>query len=225
MKPSTHPSSHSFGLVYDSRSDRVIYFGGFPGFVGSETGWSETWAYDYNTNHWTNMSPSSSPEARYWYAFSYDSQSDRVILFSGFIITETQRHIALNDTWAYDHDNNVWTDMKPSTAPLGRSGHALAYDSKSDRLILFGGFSPYFNRDRDDVWAYELEFEPDSHISYTNISLSLLVLIIVVALLAALLLMKRKKKRLIMKELASEEKPVPPSASDEKAVQSLSCLL
>jgi hypothetical protein len=35
---------------------------------------------------------------------------------------------------------NTWTNMNPSTHPGARSGHAMAYDSESDRVILFGGY-------------------------------------------------------------------------------------
>jgi len=34
---------------------------------------------------------------------------------------------------------NNWTNMNPSTYPGARQYHAMAYDSESDRVILFGG--------------------------------------------------------------------------------------
>ena len=47
---------------------------------------------------------------------------------------------------------NSWTDMNPSTKPSARSGHAMAYDSESDRSILFGGYSGSYE---GDTWAYD----------------------------------------------------------------------
>ncbi len=40
-------------LVYDLESDRVIMYGGA---VGDEFNIPQTWAYDFNTNTWQQMS-------------------------------------------------------------------------------------------------------------------------------------------------------------------------
>jgi N-acetylneuraminic acid mutarotase len=44
-----------------------------------------------------------------------------------------------NETWAYDYDTNAWTKMNPKTQPPGLYAHAMAYDSESDRVIMWGG--------------------------------------------------------------------------------------
>jgi len=36
--------------------------------------------------------------------------------------------------------NNTWKDMNPGNYPRARYGHVMAYDSQSDRVILFGGY-------------------------------------------------------------------------------------
>src|SRR5437867_10177220 len=76
---------------------------------------------------------------------AYDSQSDRIILFGGW--TGTQQS---NDTWAYDFKTNTWTDLAPVVGPRVRAYHAMAYDSQSDRVILFGGYGA-----SNDTWAYD----------------------------------------------------------------------
>ncbi|MFC2031470.1 kelch repeat-containing protein [Chloroflexota bacterium] len=58
-----------FGLAYDSQSDRTILFGGNP--HGSLL--NDTWAYDYETNTWTEMSPDVSPSRRDGHAMAYDT--------------------------------------------------------------------------------------------------------------------------------------------------------
>src|SRR2546426_590310 len=133
-------------MAYDSQSDRVILFGG-SGIGGSR---NDTWAYDLGTNKWTQMNPVLKPSARYAHAMAYDSQSDRVILFGG------QSGVSfLNDTWTYDFDTNTWTNMVPSAKPSARVYTEMAYDSQSDRVILFGGeagVSAYFR----GTWGYDL---------------------------------------------------------------------
>jgi N-acetylneuraminic acid mutarotase len=135
------------GMAYDSESDRVILFGG----RGPVYFFSDTWAYDYNTNTWTMMNPKTKPDARTGHAMAYDSESDKVILFGGYYYSGGDKY--LSDTWVYDYNTNTWTMMNPKTKPDARTGHAMAYDSESDRVILFGGegSSGYFS----DTWAYD----------------------------------------------------------------------
>src|SRR5207249_1804853 len=136
----TPPARYGHAMAYDSQSDRLVLFGGGSSSGGVFVLVSDTWAYDFNTSTWTDMSPAIEPPARYNHAMAYDSQADRVILFGGYG--------GYNDTWAYDFNTNTWTDTNPVVEPPGRWGHALAYDSQSDRVILFGG-SLY------DTWAYD----------------------------------------------------------------------
>src|SRR2546426_763877 len=138
-------------MAYDSQSDRVILFGG-SGIGGSR---NDTWAYDLGTNKWTNMTPSAMPPARYYHAMAYDSQSDRVILFGGIGVSGTGSPVGLGDTWAYDFDANTWTNMSPATTPSALAIHAMAYDSQSDRVILFGGSG--IGGSRNDTWAYDFD--------------------------------------------------------------------
>ena len=136
------PNLSDHSVAYDSRSDRIILFGGFTTRPSAET-----WAYDANTDSWTNMTPAFSPPARSLAAMAYDSESDRVILFSG-----AQQGTEIDDTWAYDYNANNWTNLNPPSRPIGRTGHAMAYDEQSDRVILFGG---YIGGSTGDTWAYD----------------------------------------------------------------------
>ena len=129
-------------MAYDSESDRIIMFGG----ICSATVCGDTWAYDYNTNSWTNMNPAIHPSAGYGTAMAYDAQSDRVILFGGS---------NSNETWAYDYNTNSWANMEPTTHPSGRSWHAMAYDTESDRVILFGGSTSAGSS--NETWSYDFD--------------------------------------------------------------------
>lgn len=132
-------------MAYDGQSDRIILFGGHT--AGGPNG--ETWAYDLNSNAWTNMQPSPSPPARANHAMAYDARSDRVILFGGWP--------GFGDTWAYDFKNNTWTNKAPSAAPLTRWDHRMAYDAQSDRVILYAGHDSSGGSDiqYSDTWAYD----------------------------------------------------------------------
>ncbi len=97
---------------------------------------------------WTNMSPSSGPSGRDFPAMAYDSRADRTVLFGGITGME-----AAADTWTFDLTTNTWTNVTPATGPSPRWSSAMAYDSRWDRVVLFGGFSGVLV---NDTWTYDL---------------------------------------------------------------------
>ncbi|MHA1552376.1 MAG: Kelch repeat-containing protein, partial [Candidatus Heimdallarchaeaceae archaeon] len=154
-------------MAYDSESDIVIMFGGIlpkdynP--YGGETGYNDTWSYDFNTNTWTNMTPSISPLGRGSSKLSYDSESDKIVLFGGYHSPTSSAYldptgeVYQRDTWTYDYNTNTWENVTPSTSPDPRTGFNMDYDSESDRIILFGG-STHLDPTgmEDEVWSFDL---------------------------------------------------------------------
>jgi hypothetical protein len=49
------PNREAFGFAYDSLNERTILFGGF--HATNDESLSDTWAYDYDTNTWEEISP------------------------------------------------------------------------------------------------------------------------------------------------------------------------
>lgn len=148
MSPSISPSvSNAFGLDYDSESDKVVLFGAGT----ANSGFNETWVYEYNTNKWMNMTTNVHPR---WggEGIAYDSRSDRMIYFEEISIYEAE-------TWTYDYDTNTWENMKPSIQPSARHAHAITYDSESDRTVIFGGYTLMVVTN-DETWAYALTNYP-----------------------------------------------------------------
>jgi PKD repeat protein len=139
------PPRYVHSMAYDSESDRTIIFGGL---WSPQVWYDDTWGYDFNNNTWTKMVPVTGPPARHYHAMAYDSESDRVILFGGRWYSGGE--VLFNDTWAYDFNNDTWTLMNPGTRPSARWAHALAYDAKSDRVIMFGSVIGL-----NDTWAYD----------------------------------------------------------------------
>ena len=52
------------------------------------------------------------------------------------------------------HDINNWKDIT-SSGPSERIGHAMAYDSKNNKIVLFGGMDDNWEY-LDDTWLYDL---------------------------------------------------------------------
>ncbi len=140
-----HLTGHA--MAYDAESDRTILFGGLD---ESRTGLDRTWAYDYANDAWVSLNPPIRPAGRAWHAMAYDAQSDVVVMFGGWPLGPPE----FDDTWAYSFNSNMWTNMGPAVHPSGRMGHAMAYDSSADRIILFGGgINPYSN----ETWTYDYD--------------------------------------------------------------------
>jgi hypothetical protein len=135
-------------MVYDSRADRVVLFGG----ASYHPGWmNETWAYDYDLNTWTRLDPLLSPPGRTGFSMVYDSPADRIIAFGG---TGVGGALMLSDTWVYDYNNDTWTNATSSTGPSRRTGTMMTYDSKADRVLMYGGVGDF--GDLHDTWAFDL---------------------------------------------------------------------
>jgi N-acetylneuraminic acid mutarotase len=154
MKPASAPSKrYVAGLAYDTESDRVILFGGHNRYNNPapiDMGLTDTWAYDYSANTWKELAkgPANHLGAR----LAYDAESDRIILFGGLDIAAYR---GLNDTWAFEFNTNTWTEMKPKTSPPGTNFQAMTYDSKADRVLVWGGTDDKDNPVYESMWAYD----------------------------------------------------------------------
>lgn len=149
MQPKRTPPYREFGKVaYDARSDRVVLFGGNSRAFGEPLG--DTWAYDYDSDTWSEMSPSVSPPARSYSALAYDPTTDRVVLFGGSVDEETAE---FDDTWAYDYDRDRWTQLEVD-GPSTRAWHVMTLDEESGQILLFGG-GVTRNDYTNELWIFD----------------------------------------------------------------------
>jgi hypothetical protein len=141
-----------YDLAYDSQSERIILFGG----NGDLMQLQDTWAYDYDTNTWTAMTPAASPKGRWGHAMAYDAESDRVILWGASEIGRLPMSEEEKETvWAYDYETNTWTAIESTGGPSYRGYHTMVYHPGTDRIILFGGHSQGDVNFSDETWAYD----------------------------------------------------------------------
>lgn len=155
MPPDTLLSFYLFGapLAYDSESDRLILFGGGeqPGIMHADT-----WAYDYNTNTWTNMQPESAPPERAFHSLVYDAESDRVILWGGDQAGGDDKMI-----WAYDYNSNTWQGLENTNGPASHwERFGMVYHPPSDRVIIYTGFLAAYGPQEETffepaTWTYD----------------------------------------------------------------------
>ena len=134
-------------MAYDAESDRTILYAGF--ISNEKFAPQDTWSFDMSTVTWTKMK-NEGPPNRYGHSMVYDSESDRMIVFGGWDFAE---NVGTNDTWAYDYNTDTWTEVVSAVRPPGRNFQAMAYDSKADRVILFGGDTGGLND--TSVWVLD----------------------------------------------------------------------
>ncbi len=98
---------------------------------------------------WAQRSPAAAPAARNSHAMSFDIARGYAVAFGGYNGNDTT---ALADTWTYDGAN--WTQRTPSAAPEARWGHAMVFDQRRARTVLFGGFRPNVGSVAD-TWEFD----------------------------------------------------------------------
>ena len=120
-------------MVYDSTRARMLLFGGA---TDTGAGFADTWEWD--GENWTQLEDIG-PQARWGHGMAYDKDRQRVVLFGGTADhggAANHTRVSLNDTWEWD--GGSWTQMA-DTGPATRYGVTLAYDSRRQRTVLFGG--------------------------------------------------------------------------------------
>jgi len=127
---------------YDSQKHRMIIYGGQN---GGPLG--DIWAFDLAAETWTDLTPSTSPDPRWFSTLEYDPANNRVTMFSG----NRSGLGKANDVWVFDLWTNEWTELLPTgTLPTIRDGAASIYIASEDRMVIFGGREVGY---LGDVWS------------------------------------------------------------------------
>ena len=139
QKQDAGPGARGYAaMAYDSNRGRTVLFGGSGSLA-------DTWEWD--GENWTQMADSG-PPGREAAAMAYDAQRNQTVLFGGGATTAGVSHI-MGDTWSWDGRN--WTQLADS-GPLPRTSFAMAYDSKRQRIVLFGGQTDVLAA---DTWQWD----------------------------------------------------------------------
>lgn len=119
-------------MTYDSSRGRTVLFGGSIS-ANQFAQLGDTWEWD--GSFWTQMQDIG-PAPRLSPAMDYDPGGQVCVLFGGGGVSGNITAAPLGDTWQWDGSD--WTQVSES-GPAARFGHAVAFDSGRNRLVLFGG--------------------------------------------------------------------------------------
>ena len=132
ISPTGSPSARmGSAIAFDSARGRTVLFGGSDS-AGQRT--ADTWLWD-GTN-WTQTVTPTAPYARWAASMAFDSQRGKTVMFGGDHIQPYSLGDT-NDTWEWD--GAQWSRAWTSAAPAIRAGQTMSFDSRRDRMVMFGG--------------------------------------------------------------------------------------
>lgn len=138
--PTTNPgpTTTTGAMLYDPVRNRTWFLDAEAGNGPS----AKLWSWDGSTGQWTFVAAPGGPPSCTSPSFAFDPVRKVSVMFGG-----TGR----DDTWTWD--GTSWLKLLPLTRPPGRQGAGLAWDSRRERLVLFGGQTLGVNR--NDVWTWD----------------------------------------------------------------------
>ena len=148
-------------MIYQPDKDRLVLFGGDGQYDGEL---NDVWIYSFSNSSWAQLKPTgTAPLPRFDVAASYDSLSNRLIVFGGSSFTTS-----FNDAFALTIASpQTWTVLRPTgTTPFARGSYAAPPVAIDQRYLFFGGVD-VSNNIYADTWALNLvvpsyESVPDS---------------------------------------------------------------
>src|SRR2546426_4577974 len=144
--PSGSPSTRSgFAMAYSQARARTVLFGG----ALLMTVFDQTFEYNYAGNSWSQISVTG-PAARAGHSMTYRPASLSVLLFGGATSSGNSQ-----ETWRYFNLTGgppTWLQVTTASKPPARTSAALAYDTKDDVAVLYGGISSDGSR-LGDTWT------------------------------------------------------------------------
>jgi hypothetical protein len=132
LAPSTRPPTRSDAVMaYDAATKQLILFGGISG----NNKLNDTWSW--NGSGWTQLFPATSPPPTLQATMAFDPNSGQLVLFGGTKYDSGGNGATAGDTWIWN--GSAWTQAGGGTPPPARLGAAMAYDSATSQLLMFGG--------------------------------------------------------------------------------------
>jgi galactose oxidase-like protein len=149
LAPATFPPERSSDVtVLDPIRRRIVVFGGQ---LRYGTRANDTWILPLGSvDGWTPLATSgTTPPTRSGSAGVYDPARDRILVFGGDMSAPD------DVVWSLAPGTAEWSALPTTGAPPSpRSGHSLVYDTRRDRLLLYGG------KNLDDLWSLSLAAAP-----------------------------------------------------------------
>jgi hypothetical protein len=138
------PAREGAVMAYFPPGKELVLFGGSADSNNPQY-FSDTWTWTA-TAGWRQMTPPTSPSARFGSAMSYDRKTRSLVLFGGEGANGGE-----NDTWQFN--GATWTQVTTSAvSPASRVQEALTYDPQVGGIVMWGGVGDA--GDLADTWLF-----------------------------------------------------------------------
>ena len=135
MTPASAPSARmGMAMAFDTGRGVLVLFGGHDGNGQRQ---NDTWEWD--GSNWTQrtfFNLTGTPYPRFWHSMAYDEQLGKTVMFGGDHFGPVGLG-PIDDTWLWD--GTSWTRDWTAAVPIYRAGQAMAYESGTGRILMFGG--------------------------------------------------------------------------------------
>src|SRR5947207_629484 len=141
IAPQLSPPARAAGqMTYDSVTQKVVLFGGYDGtnYLG------DTWLWDGSTLQWTQPTPKHQPPAVTG-PMLFPDPNGRADLFGGF---DGQFYQLTMWQW----NDSDWTQLFPPTVPFARASAAVATNTSTGQVVMFGGLADV---NPNNTWTYD----------------------------------------------------------------------
>ncbi len=146
--PNPPDAADQVGMCYDQQKNIVILFGGEN---NSSIFLNKTWKLDPTATSgepWAPIYSSTVPYSRAGAGMA-SLGNGQILMFGGV----GNSSYFFNDTWIFDIASNNWLLQNPTVSPPARQDFAMASDTTTGEVLLFGGTAggSYFS----DTWVYD----------------------------------------------------------------------
>jgi hypothetical protein len=145
--PDWPPSLGNEAVAYDSDRHVTVVSGDCATRYASR----QIWEWDGRNFH--KYEPPTAPCSRARPAMAYDPRARKTVLYGGL---SCDNGAALADLWTWD--GQVWTDLTPNplpaTWPSPRRETSLVWDTRRQRLVLFGGMDSALSV-TSELWEWD----------------------------------------------------------------------
>jgi cysteine-rich repeat protein len=129
-------------IVHDTGRNRLVWFGGNAVIAGND---HVDGTFDGADG--ANPIAFDVPISRHHHAMAYDPVRARVVMYGGNLDVTTFD----DSTWELDAQD-TWHEISSNGEPLARRGHALVFDPRRRRVVMFG--DSVVSPARADVWEW-----------------------------------------------------------------------
>jgi hypothetical protein len=150
--PVTHPPEMRLqGMCYDTVRQEVLLYGG-AGFPSGT--YEDLWAWD--GVEWSMYTPAVGPPTSHDHVMAFDEARGVAVVYGGYC-GGTCSTFTVDETWEWD--GTSWTQkfsaVTPGTAcSAGITRSAMAYDTREEVCILFGGVMGYCGYS-NETWQWD----------------------------------------------------------------------